>query len=97
MSDDNERETPHSERDPAVVRRELRIERAVVGAVLHGYGRDNLGFNDAVADLMLREQAQLSEILTTLWWALSRIPRGAGDPEELLDRLTVLYGVPDGD
>lgn len=89
--------TSEPERDPNVVRRELRIERAVVGAVLHGYSRDNLGFNDAVADLMLREQAQVSEILTAMWWALSRIPRGAGDPDDLLDRLTVLYGLPDGD
>ncbi|MEV6096032.1 hypothetical protein [Nocardia sp. NPDC051981] len=85
------------ERDPAAARRELRIERAVVGAVLHGYGRDNWGFNDAMTDLMLREKAQILEILPALWWALSRLPRGMEEPDQLQARLVDLYGVSGGD
>ena len=83
------------ERDPAVVRRELRIQRAVTGAVLHGYQRDNFGFTRAV-DALFDEDAALHEVIPVLWWALSRLPRGMGEPEALTDQLIALYPVEDG-
>lgn len=82
-------------RDVEEVRRTLRIERAVVAAVLHGHGRDNWGFNDAMTALLSQEKATLIEVVTPLWWALARLPRGLGEPDELLARLTALYGVGD--
>ncbi len=83
--------------DVRAVRRGLRIERAVVAAVLHGHQRDNLGFNDAMAELLIAEHATLAEVVTSLWWALSRLPRGIDEPDQLLDRLVSLHGMPDGD
>lgn len=87
----------YPERDPRVVRRELRIERALVGAVLHGYRGDNEGFNSAITDVWMTESATPAEINNILFWALSRLPRGIADPTTLQDRLATLYGVPDGD
>ncbi|QUD82095.1 hypothetical protein J8M97_20525 [Gordonia polyisoprenivorans] len=86
-----------TERDLAEVRRELRIERAVIALVLHGYRGDTVGFNDAATDLGLTEHARLPELLGPLRWALARLPRGIGEPTELHDRLVDLYGIRDGD
>lgn len=76
------------------IRRDLRIQRAAIGAVLHGYARDNEGFNAAVADLVDHEGASLQECASALWWALSRLPHGMEAPTELRDQLSVLYSIP---
>lgn len=87
------------ERDPKVVERELRIERAVIGAVLHGYLRDNWGYNAAMTEALVVDRATAAEITSVLFWALSRLPRNSwGDePDVLRDHLLRLYAVPDGD
>lgn len=82
------------ERDVEVVQRERRIERAVVMAVLHGHERQNWGYNEAMADLVLVEHATIAEITGTLWWALERIGRPDG-AELLREHLLLLTGVPD--
>ncbi|MGX9295154.1 hypothetical protein [Tsukamurella paurometabola] len=84
----------HPERPLSAVRRELRIERAVLGIVVHGYARDSYGAGDAFADLAAAEPTML-EVFPLLLWALQRLPRGVGEPTELRDRLTTLYSVPD--
>ena len=83
------------ERDPRDARRELRIERAVTALVLHGYLGDTIGFNTAATDLGLVEHATLTETLTSLHWALARLPRSMDDPTQLRDHLATLYAVPD--
>ncbi|MET4166113.1 MULTISPECIES: hypothetical protein [Gordonia] len=84
------------ERDLAVVHRERRIERAVVMAVLHGYERQNVGYNEAIADLALVEHATIAEIVGTLWWALERVGRDGG-PDLLRQHLLLLTGIPNAD
>lgn len=84
------------ERDPAVVHRERRIERAVVMAVLHGYERQHVGYNEAMADLGLVERASISEVVGTLYWALERVGRPDG-PALLREHLLLLTGIPDAD
>ena len=85
------------ERDPRVVRRELRIDRAVIGLVLHGSRGDVIGFNSAATELALVENVAPDELWRPLLWALSRLPRGADEPTKLLDHLAVLYAVRDAD
>ena len=85
------------DQDVKAVRRSLRIERAVIGAVLHGYRADNHGFNAALTDLWVTEQASAVDINVALFWALSCLPRNGEEPTQLQDRLTVLYGVSDDD
>ncbi|GAB33424.1 hypothetical protein [Gordonia otitidis] len=85
------------DQDVTAVRRSLRIERAVIGAVLHGYRADNHGFNAAITDLWVTEQASAVDVNITLFWALSRLPRNGEEPTQLQDRLAVLYGVSDDD
>ncbi|MDV7101657.1 hypothetical protein R4227_16420 [Gordonia amicalis] len=84
------------ERDLAVVHRERRIERATVMAVLHAAERQNVGFNEAMTDLVLVEHATIAEIVGTLYWALERIGRPDG-PELLRAHLLLLTGIPDAD
>lgn len=84
----------HPERSLPVVRRELRIERAVLGIVVHGYMRDSHAAGAAFGDLAAAEPTML-EVFPLLLWALQRLPRGVGEPTELRDRLTSLYAVPD--
>lgn len=81
-------------RDPAVVLRERRIERAVVMAVLHGHQQQATGYNEALTDLALVEHATIAEIAGTLWWALERVGRPHG-PDLLRRHLLLLQGIPD--
>ena len=85
------------DQDVKAVRRNLRIERAVVGAGLHGYRADNHGFNAAITDLWIIERASAVDINVALFWALSRLPRNGEEPTQLQDRLAALYGVSDDD
>lgn len=85
----------NEDRDTNIVRRELRIERAVIGLVVHGYRRDNLGFNQGVEELALAENATAAEVVPHLFWALSRLPLSGDEPDQLLDRLASLAGVRD--
>ena len=62
-------EVTADERDPREVRRELRIQRAVVGLVLHGYRGDTVGFNSAATELARVEQATPDELFRPLLWA----------------------------
>ncbi|SKZ46560.1 MULTISPECIES: hypothetical protein [unclassified Gordonia (in: high G+C Gram-positive bacteria)] len=86
-----------AERDPREVRRELRIQRAVVGLVLHGYRGDTVGFNSAATELARVEQAAPDELFRPLLWALSRLPRSLDEPAALHDHLAALYTVRDAD
>ena len=83
--------------DVPVVERELRIKRAVIGLVVHGYRGDGLGYNDALTDLLVVDHATLAEIQSTLLWALSRLPRSIDNPTALTDMLAGLHWVPDGE
>ncbi|RDB46822.1 hypothetical protein [Tsukamurella tyrosinosolvens] len=85
------------ERDVPAVQRELRIKRAVIALVVHGYRGDTLGYNDALTDLLVVDHATLAEIQSTLLWALSRLPRSLDDPTALTDMLAGLHWVPDGE
>lgn len=82
------------ERPLPTVRRELRIERAIIALVSHGYVGDSYAAGQAFGDL-IPEDASLAEVFVPLLWALQRLPRGVGEPTELRDRLTALYAVPD--
>lgn len=86
--------TNFPERPLPTVRRELRIERAIIALVLHGHVGDSYAAGQAFADLAT-EEPSLLEVFPTLLWALQRLPRGVGEPVELRDRLTTLYSAPD--
>lgn len=76
--------------------RGIRIERAVVMAVVHGYQQQPLGYNEAIVDLALIDKAAINEINNTLFWALGQLGRVDGLGLDVLRRhLQIVSGVPE--
>lgn len=76
----------------AKTRRRIRIERAVVGCLVHGRAGYQIGFTDAFTGLLpVVDKVTVSELAGPLFWAL-------GQPSDRLrDYLAITYAVAESD
>ena len=89
---EDEADPERSAANLAKTRRRIRIERAVVGCLIHGRAGYQIGFTDAFVGLLpVVDNVTVSELSGPLFWALSQ------PSDRLRDYLTTTYALAESD